>query len=791
VKRTIKYFLFALTLCFCHFISLGQKNKIDSLQKLLQTAEYDSTRLRLYLALGEECDVKDNLKYALPAVELADKLLSQTTHDKERKKLLKQKVHAYYYCEVFYAQKGEISRALEYVQKDLSIYQEIKDTANIVNKILDFSYYYSGTGNFPKALEYGQKGLSVSKDMKYKKGIAISLLRMGVMYSDQGDTAQALENYQKGLSIGYGLKDKNYIAGIFISMGNLHSKLHHTAKAIECFQKAISLFEEMKDKRGILWATNCTGDMYQENNDFSNALANYQKSLSMAEELKDKYWISTLLNNMGNIYLQQAGSINVAKRFSDSLYGLSLDYNNKALKINEELKDENRIAWSYSCLANTYLKQKNFKKAKDYSDRSIALIKKYITGNTRDAELLASQIDSANGNGNDAYEHYKQYIILRDKLNSEEVRKAAAQEKFQSEYEKQKAIDKAEQEKQAAVAAEESRREKVIRYSVISGLVAVLVFLVFVYRSLRITRKQKQIIEIKNKETEHQKHIIEEKNKDITDSINYAQRIQRALLASDELLNQCLTPSPSPQGEGSFASDYFILFKPKDIVSGDFYWATFKPTSSGKDGEGAFFLAVCDSTGHGVPGAFMSLLNISFLNEAINEEELIHPNEIFNHVRQRLIENISSDGAKDGMDGILISIKSQVPDPKSQGSNQIEIAYAAAHNAPVLVRNGELLELEADKMPVGLGDKKDSFKLYSIIPPSGGGGALYLYTDGFADQFGGPKGKKFKYKQLNEKLLSISHHPLATQKELLEQTFEDWKGNLEQVDDLLVIGIRV
>jgi serine phosphatase RsbU (regulator of sigma subunit) len=267
--------------------------------------------------------------------------------------------------------------------------------------------------------------------------------------------------------------------------------------------------------------------------------------------------------------------------------------------------------------------------------------------------------------------------------------------------------------------------------------------------------EMKKLIEEKNRE-------VSEKNKEITDSINYAKRIQYALLAHEELLKKNL-------------SDYFILFKPKDIVSGDFYWATEK--------DGRFYLAVCDSTGHGVPGAFMSLLNISFLNEAIAEKGIVKPNEIFNHVRQRLIENISSDGAKDGMDGILISCKME------NGRWQME--YAGANNAPILIHDGKIIELETDNMPVGMSDRKNSFTLFTIPPIGDKGGLLYLYTDGFADQFGGPKGKKFKYKPFNEKLASISNQPLKEQKRILEKTFEDWKGNLEQVDDVLIVGIKI
>ena len=178
----------------------------------------------------------------------------------------------------------------------------------------------------------------------------------------------------------------------------------------------------------------------------------------------------------------------------------------------------------------------------------------------------------------------------------------------------------------------------------------------------------------------------------------------------------------------------------------------------------------------------MSLLNISFLNEAITEKGIIQPNEIFNHVRQRLIENLSSEGQQDGMDGILVCID----------KNSNTVSYAGANNAPYLM-NTSLQELATDSMPVGLREKTDSFNHFVIPlqPSSINHQTLYLYTDGFADQFGGSKGKKFKYKQLNEKLLAISAQPLAEQKDILEKTFEDWKGNLEQVDDVLVIGIKL
>lgn len=261
-----------------------------------------------------------------------------------------------------------------------------------------------------------------------------------------------------------------------------------------------------------------------------------------------------------------------------------------------------------------------------------------------------------------------------------------------------------------------------------------------------------------------QKDIIEHKQKEILDSIQYAKRIQYTILAHDEFLKKHLP-------------EHFVLFKPKDIVSGDFYWAT-APAFFPK-GKEKFFLAVCDSTGHGVPGAFMSLLNISFLNEAINEKKIAEPNEVLNHVRKRLISSVSKDGAQDGMDGILVCFDK---------AKQNTLMYSAAHNRPILIRDGAIIEHKADKMPIGVGVRSDSFELMSIEVKKGD--HLYLYTDGYADQFGGPKGKKFKYKNLNELLLLNHQKPMDEQKTMLETTFEIWKGALEQIDDVCLVGLR-
>ncbi len=276
----------------------------------------------------------------------------------------------------------------------------------------------------------------------------------------------------------------------------------------------------------------------------------------------------------------------------------------------------------------------------------------------------------------------------------------------------------------------------------------------------RYRAKQKSYVKLNEYKNQVviQKERIEETQKEITDSIHYAKRIQDSLLTPKEFID-------------NYVASSFILFKPKDIVSGDFYWATEK--------DHFFYLAVCDSTGHGVPGAFVSLLNIGFLSEAINEKHIIDPNLILDYVRQRLIGSVSKEGQSDGFDGIILRVDTQTK----------QIVYAAANTNSILVSNNKIIELEKDKMPVGQYEQITPFNLYTLDYKSGD--ILYLYTDGFADQFGGPKAKKLKYKPLNELLLGMHQLPMDEQKDKLNDFFNSWKGNLEQVDDICLLGIKI
>jgi serine phosphatase RsbU (regulator of sigma subunit) len=292
------------------------------------------------------------------------------------------------------------------------------------------------------------------------------------------------------------------------------------------------------------------------------------------------------------------------------------------------------------------------------------------------------------------------------------------------------------------------------------GILNVVMTGTLIFLSVRLFKTENLMY---SEEILQQRAQLEEKNKDIVSSIHYARRIQRVLLASQRVLDKHLP-------------EHFILYKPKDIVSGDFYWAS----AAGS----RFLLCVGDCTGHGVPGAFMSLLGISFLNEITVQEKISSPEKIFDRLREEIVRALNPEGTleegRDGMDAAMCSFDFA----------SMNMRFACSNNPVWIIRGEQLLEFRADKYPIGMYEgEPQPFTLQETALRKGD--MVYLITDGYADQFGGDKGKKFKYRKLQELLITLCRKPAAEQREQLDRTLEEWKGDLEQVDDILIVGIRV
>ena len=643
------------------------------------------------------------------------------------------KVKIYLKISISYLSQGNVDTAFTYIQQGYSLAQKQNYIKGLSTACNYMGQVYNYRGNLDSAITYFTRSMNFFKALKDTSGEAGLLNNIGVVYKAHGNIAKALESFFQSLKIKERLHDTIGMANAYTNLGNLYSENKDPANTIKYHTLALNLRRKSRNEWGISNSLMAIGLFYQNQDELDKALPYLQEGLAMSEKLGDQEAIAVGYYNVANVYYKQL-KIDEA----ETLYL-------KALNISKKINNYEGIATCLQILGEISIYKKDLVKAikllEDAYTISEKIDRKELMSN------IAGNLSNAyekQGDFKQAFKYHKIRTVLRDSLFSIENTRKLTSEGINYEHEKEKIILQKEQEKKEAIAKSEAfKKDLIIGTSVLFILLGAIFTLIILKRF---------------KESRKQKDIIEQQRNEMIDSINYAKRIQFALLAHSDLLKNNLP-------------DHFIFFKPKDIVSGDFYWATKK--------DNFFYLAVCDSTGHGVPGAFMSLLNTSFLNEAINEKNILTPNEVLNHVRKRLLENM--DGGQDGMDAILIKIP--------LNTSELKIQYAAANNTPVLIRDNVIVELQKDKMPVGKGENMKEFNLYNLDLLKGD--TLYLYTDGFADQFGGPKGKKFKYKQLNQLLLEHCNEGVVAQKENLDLAMEKWKGKLEQVDDVCVIGIKI
>ncbi len=577
--------------------------------------------------------------------------------------------------------------------------------------------------------------LERSKSLNYTYGEGRCLVNLGMgAFVVSNDHASAFNYFERALQLFEELNDQKWISNTYITRSIIRNSIGSPEIALYDGLKGIGFYEQHPNDSDLPMAFYVIGTVYKDLKKYHEAERYYRDGIENGGIID--VWSGRIYTSLSNILAEQG-------KYADALELAikSLDILVKANNLNGQSRALNDIGCIYKKLGDNDKALENLFKALDI--RKNNNLKHFILPSLIDIAEVYMQ----KGDHDNAIKYFIEAegygIETNHFLRLTRVYRSLASI-YKGKQDLQKLVETYEKLVEMNNKANTLERETKLNQS----------------ESKLVKEKEEEIERLRNFELKKAYEVIEQKNKDIHDSITYAKRIQNALLAHDEFLKTNLP-------------EYFLYFDPKDIVSGDFYWATRK--------DNLFYLAVCDSTGHGVPGAFMSLLNIGFLSEAINEKGILKPNEVLDFVRQRLIDNISKEGQQDGFDGILICIE--------QVNTVTKITYAAANNVPIVVKNGKTIELEADHMPVGMGETNQPFKLHTMDVVKGD--VLYLYTDGYADQFGGPRGKKFKYKQLNDLLNDISKKSMTEQKEILETIFKDWKGDLEQVDDVLVVGMRL
>lgn len=599
-------------------------------------------------------------------------------------------------------------------------------------------YYFNRSDS---AIVFASKGIEFSKKINDQSSLALFYNAFGQFYLQKSEYNKALDYHLKSLKIREKLNLKHETASSLNNIGLVYQHIGRFDQSLNYFSKAFEINKEIKNEKGLAINTGNISIIYAEQKKYDNAISFAKTSLQEYKVLMDSTSIAATLNNLGNFYT------------SIGEYNKGGDYYREALQVSTSIGDEKGIAIRLANIGEIFLRQNEIDSAYYYFDKSLKISQKI-----RNLELISANYLSISkifynlNNYKEAFEYRTKSYELQDSLLNEKVSEQISEMAAKYEVEKKELqIKSLEDEKK--LQQSEIRSQQIILWSSAGGITLLIVFMTLLYNRFRTTRKQKHIIE-------NQKQVVVEKQKEITDSITYAKRIQEAILPPETIIKNLLPNS-------------FFLYKPKDIVSGDFYWLEQKNNK-------VLFAAV-DCTGHGVPGAFVSIVGHNGLTRAVNEFGLTEPAQILNKLNELVEETLrqKDNEVRDGMDISLCSI--------DFSNNQLQ--YAGANNPLYLVRNNEIIITKADKQPIGGTGENKTFANHSF--EINRGDSIYIFSDGFADQFGGPKGKKYGYAQFRKFLLSIQNYSMSEQLNLMNVEFNNWKGELEQLDDVCLIGLKI
>jgi serine phosphatase RsbU (regulator of sigma subunit) len=677
-----------------------------------------------------------------------------------------------------------------------SLLHLVKDCETDSGKV--FLYIQAGElfrgNNSDSAKLFYQKALDLSQQINLASGKIRSINYMGILNMNAGNYEAALKDFNQALEISKKSGNTYGESICYQNIGLVHNGLDNLERTRFYFHKAYNLREAINDTAGM--ANCCVGigiSFHSDSGEMGDsALFYYEKAIQLSKIVKDLNTIASCYTNMGHIYRAKG----------DLKKGLNAYF--KAYELELELGGNSGISASLISIAQAYLDMKNYKMVEKYVFEGIEYAQKagrkdfekngYITlyvlyKETQNYELSLKY-----------YELYSEAINeLYDIEKNRQIEEMEAKYELAS-HQHQIELQNAELKEQKASIAKK-RLQNIILFT---SLFAFLIIVIIIYRNYKIKKNLVTTLEVQKNEIHEineelnqqneeisaqrdqiyeqhqivndQKNKIEEIYSYVDESIEYATRIQRSILPDIALLKQ-------------HVSDCFVLYKPKDKVSGDFYWWAHI--------ENHTIITAADSTGHGVPGAFMSMLGSSFLREIVQKEYITHTGVILRKLRKEIVKALKQKGVmgeqKDGMDMAIISINHDTKVVQYSGANNpIYILTKDERALPgyeSLTGFAGFYEIKPDKMPIAIYDKMDAFQTHEI--PLQTGDQLFMFSDGYADQFGGPKGKKFKYKPFKRLLSDHKNEAMHEQKVALEQAFETWKGTLDQIDDVVVVGIKI
>jgi serine phosphatase RsbU (regulator of sigma subunit) len=730
-----KLMLFAGISCKCSFLT-AQNKQLDSLLITVNDLKNDSTKANTLNAIAAAYNdsvkaIKKSVLYSSEALILSKKL--------NYKKGI---AHALLNNGIFYTKSRDMKLAIDNLKKALLLMVEIGDKTGEA-----MCYQYIGKcndiqGNFDDALASFFTALKIAEKINNQTLMCKLYISVGKAYTLHGNLPEALKYILKVLKIQEKSTEQSELALAYSYMGHISYNQRKLDEALMYYKKSENISEKKNDKGALAGAQNNIGNCYLNKTRYKEAQAYFLKALANYSAVEDNRGIAVTYG-----YLSFASE----KKTDQSLF-----YALKSIKIAKHYGFKLELAYGYNNAGNIYEEKKDYKNALIYYDQQLNVAKEIdYKLLIRDAYQHYASVYTKQKEFEQALHYTELYNVLKDSLLNKENLKQVSELNIRYE------TDKKEKEillltKDQQLNAKIIKQQQLVRWGLIGGLGLLSISIFSIYRRYCFKQKANVLLE-KQKEEIQQKNIL------ITDSIDYAKTIQEAVLPTEQEIKKRIP-------------EFFILYKPKAIVSGDFYWLT--------TNKSRLLCAVADCTGHGVPGAFMSLLGYNMLEDVVKTLENPTPGILLDALNQQVIQRFSGDEedrtVKHGMDISLISI--------DEKNNHLE--FAGAHHPLYIVRDLQLIELKGDAVGIGTDMKHDrSFKNHVFELKKGD--MIYLFTDGFPDQIGGPQRKKFYYRPFKEMLAANSMSDMEQQKEKLAEAHVDWlSGRYDQTDDILIMGIR-
>jgi serine phosphatase RsbU (regulator of sigma subunit) len=751
----------SLLISFC--AEAKQKESLqDSLLNVWNNKQLqDTTRIKAIKQLAWQCYAFTNTDTA----EMYAQMGFQLAKEKGNKKFMSILLNT---LGSISALKGDFPQAVLRLNNALNIQQQLQDFYGVAKTYNNIGYICRNQGKYTEALDYQMKSIHIQEKYKYSDFKLATLINIGITYQEFNDYQSALKYYLKGLKFAEITHDTLQIADIQNNIGLIYVNQKEYRKALSQFTSNIEIFKKYNNHQRMASTYLNIGLCYVYLKRTEESLINYQLAEQYYIKVGDQNGIIKVLNNIGGLYK------NLLK------YDEALAYYLKSLELCKLIDSKKEMANALGGIGYIYRQQNKNSKAKIYLEDALRYAQE--AGSTEEISYAASYLwdfFKATHEYEKALKMHELYMQMKDSISSDEKQKELIKATTKFIYEKKAAADSVLNAKQMEIKNVELNKQRIQikakrneQIALFAGLLLVLIFSGLIYNRYRVTQQQKVIIE-----TAHQ--TLEVKSKEILDSINYSKRIQKAILPPERLVKEYLNQS-------------FVLYIPKDIVAGDFYWID--------KVDQKIYIAVCDCTGHGVPGALVSVVCNNALNRAVNEFGERLPGKIFDKTRELIVENFakSDEEVKDGMDASLAAIDlSQLYSENNLNEpllgKHVNLTWAGANNPMWIIRKKEhtheIIEFKPNKQPLGKGYESSPFTTHEFELQKGD--TIYLFTDGYADQFGGENGKKLTKAKLRDFAISIANQDMEQQRISLLNYHLQFKGKEEQVDDICLIGVRV